>query len=138
MALIEINRAPTARQLRQFAGVWVVFFGVAGAVVLHRHGWPTTWVAVWVAIVLAGLTSLFLPRLAGLLYVGLSYATFPIGWLVSHVVLTVVYYGVFTPIGLLMRLVGRDPLQRRLDPSSPSYWKPRPESTDTQRYFHQY
>lgn len=138
MPLIEINRDPTARQLRQFAGVWVAFFGAAGAAVLHRHGWPMAGVAAWVVIVLAGLASLFLPRLARLLYVGLSYATFPIGWLVSHAALAIVYYGVFTPIGLLMRLIGRDPLQRRLDPSSPSYWKPRPEATDTQRYFRQY
>ena len=38
---------------------------------------------------------------------------FPIGWTVSLVLLGLVYYGLFTPIGLVFRLVGRDALQLR-------------------------
>ena len=36
---------------------------------------------------------------------------FPIGWTVSQVILAVMFYGLFTPIGLVFRLIGRDPLQ---------------------------
>ena len=37
---------------------------------------------------------------------------FPIGWTVSQVILLLMFYGLFTPIGLVFRLIGRDPLQR--------------------------
>jgi len=32
-----------------------------------------------------------------------------------------VFYGVVTPMGLVMRLLGKDPLARRLKPEDPSY-----------------
>ena len=73
------------------------------------------------------------------LYVGWMLAAVPIGWTISHVVLAVVYYVVLTPIGLLMRLVGRDPMQRRLDRSgSGSYWIERPPRRDSSSYFRQF
>ena len=45
-----------------------------------------------------------------------------LGLISSHVILALLYYFVFTPVGILMRLFGRDPLQRRTDPSKGSYW----------------
>jgi hypothetical protein len=40
----------------------------------------------------------------------------------TWLLLTLVYYLVFTPYGMLMRILGKDPLQRRLDRSASSYW----------------
>ena len=45
--------------------------------------------------------------------------------IVSPIALGVVYYGVMTPIGLLMKAAGKDPLQLRRDPAAVSYWRPR-------------
>lgn len=42
--------------------------------------------------------------------------------IVSPVALGVLFYGVVMPTGLLMRLVGKDPLHLRLDKSANSYW----------------
>ena len=42
--------------------------------------------------------------------------------IVSPVALAILFYGVVTPTGLIMRLLGKDPLRLRLDPSAPSYW----------------
>ncbi len=73
------------------------------------------------------------------LYVGWMLAAVPAGWSISHGVLAIVYYVVLTPIGLLMRLLGRDPMQRRLDRSgSGSYWIERPPPSDSSRYFRQF
>jgi hypothetical protein len=41
---------------------------------------------------------------------------------VSPLVMAVLFYGIITPVGLLLRLIGHDPLQRRMDPKLPSYW----------------
>ena len=41
---------------------------------------------------------------------------------VSPVILAVLFYGAITPIGLLARLTGHDPLKRRIDPAAKTYW----------------
>lgn len=41
---------------------------------------------------------------------------------VSPIVLGAMYFLVITPFGIVMRLAGRDALQRRLDPTARSYW----------------
>lgn len=42
--------------------------------------------------------------------------------LVNPVILGIVFYGVVTPTGLLMRALGKDPLRLRCDPNAGSYW----------------
>jgi hypothetical protein len=44
------------------------------------------------------------------------------GRVVSPVVLGVIFFAVFTPVGLLMRVFGRDAMCRRFEPARPSYW----------------
>jgi hypothetical protein len=41
---------------------------------------------------------------------------------VNPVVMGVLFFGVITPVGLLMRLAGKRPLGLRFEPDSPSYW----------------
>ena len=42
--------------------------------------------------------------------------------IVSPIVLGVMFFGVVAPTGLLMRLVGKDPLRLRLDEQARTYW----------------
>ena len=65
-------------------------------------------------------------------------AVYPIGWIISHALLAMIYYLAITPIGVVMRLCGRDPLQRALDRSAKTYWTPHNVSEDTERYFQQF
>lgn len=44
---------------------------------------------------------------------------------VSPVALGILFYLVFMPIGLVMRIAGKDPLRLRFDPAAKSYWIPR-------------
>lgn len=78
------------------------------------------------------------PELGRAIYVGWMRAAAPIGWTITHVVLALVYYVVLTPIGLLMRLSGRDPMHRRLEPAAESYWIERRNTEDRGRYFRQF
>lgn len=52
-----------------------------------------------------------------------------LGWLNTRVLLGLVYFLVMTPIGIVMRLMGRDPLDRRLK-DRPSYWVGRKQPPD--------
>jgi hypothetical protein len=44
------------------------------------------------------------------------------GRVVSPVVLGVIFFAIFTPVGLVMRAFGRDTMLRRFEPARPSYW----------------
>ncbi len=136
MALIRINKNPGRQQLLVFGLAWLVFFGIWGVVAWTKAA-PTLARGLWVwagAIPIAGL---FFPRGLRWVYVGLSYATYPIGFVVSHVVLAIIYYLLLTPIGLIMRLLRYDPLSRRFDAQAPSYWKARPHPKPVASYFRQ-
>jgi hypothetical protein len=137
MAMISINWNPSRRELRQFAGLCLVFFGGIAAWMYLRHGtgpWPTTLAALAVGL---GIPGLAFPMLLKPVYVGWMAAAFPIGWTVSHVLLGVIFYGIVTPIGLLLRLLGRDPMNRKFDPQAKTYWIEH-ESAEPARYFRMY
>ncbi|MHB8973539.1 MAG: SxtJ family membrane protein [Pirellulaceae bacterium] len=129
MPLIELNVNPTDRQLRQFAGLVIPLLAVLCATVLWWRSSGGT-ASVWILILLsaAGLFALggsLRPALARPIYVGWMYAAYPIGWVIGHVVIGVVFFLVLTPIALVMRACGRDPLQRKFDATRASYWEKR-------------
>jgi len=57
-----------------------------------------------------------------------------LGWINSRIILGLLYYGIFTPLGVLLRLLGRDPLNRRR-PAAGSYWVPRPKPRQDREQF---
>ncbi|MFM7833168.1 MAG: SxtJ family membrane protein, partial [Planctomycetaceae bacterium] len=57
------------------------------------------------------LLAIWRPSFLRVLYVGWSLAAFPVGWLMSHLLLFAMYFGVFWPTGCLLRLLGWDPLR---------------------------
>ena len=42
--------------------------------------------------------------------------------IVNPVIMAILFYGTILPIGVLMRLLGKDPLRLRLDKKAASYW----------------
>jgi hypothetical protein len=54
-----------------------------------------------------------------------------LGWINTRILLGLLFYGMFTPLGLLMRLRGKDPMRRTLAPEADTYRvvrQPRPSS----------
>ena len=137
MAVIAINKNPSRRDLMIFGLLFLAFAGVVGFMFLWRAHAPGVARGVWIAG--AVITAIFfaVPPLRKPIYFGWIYATYPIGFVISHVVLAIVYYGVFAPIGLVRRLFGRDPMTRRFDPSAKSYWVEHDPHKSVERYFHQ-
>ena len=72
------------------------------------------------------------------IFVGWLVLTFPIGWTVSNLMLAILFYGVFTPLGLVFRLRGRDLLGLRRREGVESYWAKKPEVTDMKRYLREF
>jgi hypothetical protein len=50
---------------------------------------------------------------------------FVLGWFVSRIILGVIFFGIITPIGVVMKLAGKDVLHEKIDRSAMTYWIPR-------------
>ncbi len=136
--MIEINRNPSRKALLQFSLIWFpAFCALVGLFLWHRFGLEQPARLVWGGgAVLAVLAALMRPLARGL-YLGLTFLTYPIGWVLSHLILFLLFFAVVTPIGLAMRLFGKDPLAKGPDPTRSTYWIERTDPTDPERYFRQ-
>src|SRR5262245_5083490 len=110
---------------RSFGFVMVAFFGLV-ALFPMLHG-PLSSVRWWALVVAAAFLALALLWTAPLR--PLNRAWLKLGLLlskiVSPVVMMVLFYATVTPIGVLMRWAGNDPLRLRLNAAAASYWIPR-------------
>jgi len=73
------------------------------------------------------------PRALRLIYVGWMSLAFLLGFAVSNILLTLFFYVIVTPVGLLARLAGKDFLNRKLDGQTGSYWIMRDRSVPEQK-----
>jgi hypothetical protein len=147
MAVIDIDLKPDRRKLRQFGFIALVAFGGLAGLILWKGGLfgiSFGEAANTVAYVLLGvgalsaLFSLAYPPANRILFTGLIIVTFPIGIVISYVLMGFVFYVIFTPIALLFKLIGRDSLERRFDREAETYWVERKPVEGTKRYFKQF
>lgn len=138
MGVLEIPWDPSRRQLRQFALLLGGCLLLIAAIVYQRSETATPAVVLAAGGLVAGTLGMFCPQALRWVFVAWMVAVFPIGWLVSHTALAIMYYAVLTPIGWLLRLFGHDPMQRKSEAGTQTYWKPRSEPEDVEQYFKQY
>ena len=97
--------------LRKFGVLLAAVGAVVAGVAWYRQVMP---VASW-ALGIAGCflaLALVWPGVLRALHAAWMLLARTLGFINSHLLLAVVFYLVFTPMGLVMRLVGRDPLDR--------------------------
>jgi Saxitoxin biosynthesis operon protein SxtJ len=133
----DLPLRPTHRVLRQFAAAWLVFFLALALNQWLRHRHPTLGM-ILSAVALLGLAGLFKPPAVRWLFVGATVVTFPIGWVVSHILLGAMFYLVFTPLALVFRWRGRDELQLRRRREKSSFWVTRADPPEAGRYLKQF
>jgi hypothetical protein len=127
---------PETSQLRQFAIVCLFGFPALGFVIWRFSGmlWPLPLLAtIGVVVCLLGLVW---PRGVYPVYLALLAVSLPVGWVVSGILLRLIFFGVITSVGLFFRLFKRDALALHRS-SAVSYWRdldPQPDATD---YFRQ-
>jgi hypothetical protein len=138
MSLVEINWNPENKELRKFGLIAIIVLGVAGIILRFVLG-VTGIVALFIAA--AGLfifiVTLISARAGRIIYLAMTLAALPIGLVMSVLLLGTFYFLVLTPVGLVFKLLGRDPLVRKFEPDSPTYWTTRKHTDDHERYFHQ-
>jgi hypothetical protein len=92
----------------------------------------------WGAAAVLGLLYYGVPALRRPIFVGWRRLFRPLEQAFSFVALAAVYYGVITPLALLLRAAGRDALGCRFDPGASSYFTSRRPDRDPARYFQQF
>ena len=108
---------------RSFGTLFVVVFALLGSLLLWQRSPAATYAFIASAGVL--LVTLFRPRALQPFTAAWMRLAYCMQLVISPLVLGVLYFGVLTPIGALMRLRGRDPMRRSARPDQVSYWIPR-------------
>ena len=134
----DIPFSPPPKLLRQFAVLWLLFFGSSAAWQGMVRGRPVVASALALVALAVGLAGILRPAAARPIFVGWMVLAFPIGWTVSLLLLGIVYFGIFTPMALVFRLTNRDALGLRPGPEKETYWEPHPAPADIRRYFRQF
>lgn len=136
--MIKINLDPSPQELKWFGLILLLIFGIIGGIVLwHTRSYDIPLI-LWSIGAFLCIIYYVLHPLRRPLYVSWMYVVYPIGLTVSFTVFVILYYGIFFPIGLLMRIFRYDPMQRRLDRKAPTYWIAHDADTEPSRYFRQF
>ncbi|HEV7859030.1 MAG TPA: SxtJ family membrane protein [Pyrinomonadaceae bacterium] len=113
---------------------------IVGGVLLLLAAWNLYRGRMTALYVLCGIASalflsgLLLPPVARQFHILWMRFAVVLGYINSRILLSLMFYGVFTPYGLVMRLFGRDPLHRR-EARRESYWIPRKVTRQTKEQF---
>jgi hypothetical protein len=132
----DVTKAPSPKTLRQFAGLWLLAFGGLAAWRAWHGQVDGRTETIAVLAVVIGVLGLARPAAVRLVYTGWMIAAFPIGWIVSRLMLAVMFYAVFTPVAWVFRLMGRDGLRLRREQSG-SYWSVKRGAAAAEEYFRQ-
>ena len=145
--MIELDLRPGEHTLRQFG--FIALFGFGFLATIAWFEWlifsfglgdakPVVAGAFAGLAVVSALLSLVYPKANLPIYVGLAIVAFPIGFVLSYLIMGVLFYGLITPVGLFFKLTGRDAMHRKFDPAAESYWVPARAARDKESYFKQF
>ena len=86
----------------------------------------------------SALLSLVAPKANRFLFLGLIVVTFPIGLVLSYLIMGVLYFVIITAVALFFRITGRDRLRLKPQPDATTYWVERKTGIEARRYFKQF
>lgn len=141
----EINWKPAPADLRKFAISLIIGFPCI-AVFFFLVKWisagalpaPRFFLMLGGTGAATGLVCLLLPFLARPLYYVWYALAACIGIVMANLIFCVIFFGLFTPMGLFMRIIGRDPLSLKFRRGTASYWMDAPPAPPPSQYFSQY
>ena len=117
---------------RNFAIVFAVFFAIVGI----YPSWFGHQIHIWALIIspIILIMGLYAPHLLILPNKLWNKLGFFLGAIVSPIIMALLYYLTFTPTGIIMRSLGKDLLNQKIDKSADSYWIKRSTPPTTMKY----
>ena len=130
----KLDRSPGA--LRRFGFMVGSVVLLLGCFLLWRQraaGWPLISIGT-VLILAAGMV----PSILKLVYGPWMIGALALGWVVTRILLTLVFFLVVTPVGLLQRLFGTRVIEVAFRTDAASYWEKRTASPTPEDYEKQF
>ncbi|MBR8834196.1 MAG: sxtJ [Stigonema ocellatum SAG 48.90 = DSM 106950] len=85
---------------------------------LRHHSFP---VLPWLIAMVLWIWAIAAPATLNIVYQIWMRIGLVLGWINTRVILSVIFFGFFTPIGMIKRLSGEDAMKRKIDPQTQSY-----------------
>ena len=137
MAAKKNPMEPTSKDLRKFGIGLFVILGVIGGLLIWRERVTGPYFAG--ASGLSLILSLAWPQALKPIYRVMMWIGHKLAWVNTYVILTLVFIVIFMPVGLFLRLIGKDLLNQKLEPDRESYWLDRKNPPfDPEAYKQQY
>ncbi len=118
--------------------VWLTALGLAlvSSFLRWRHVLSNSgWAVILALLLLASLLAAFQPRWFRPYYRFSMRAGFWLSQILARVFLSIIFVIVIVPLGLLLRLMGKDPLRLKRRPNVSSYWTDARETSPLDRLF---
>jgi hypothetical protein len=121
------------KKIRDFGITFFAVFALIGGILLYKgRGSGYAFLAASILFVVLGKWA---PETLRPFHKAWMTLALVLGFFTSRLILCILYYCVLTPIGVIMRLFGKDLLDQRWDKEAPSYWiKKEQETFDKEQY----
>ncbi|CAA9210411.1 MAG: Nodulation protein nolO [uncultured Chthoniobacterales bacterium] len=130
----RIDRSP--RALRRFGFTMGIVAGVITALLIRRY--PAVAMTTGVVAVLFAAAGQFAPTSLAAIHRIWMQISLAMGWVMTRVILTLVFFLVLTPVGLLQRLAGKRAFEVAFRTPENTYWKGRETPFERESYERQY
>jgi hypothetical protein len=136
--LINRNKTgPSGQEVKKFGILFAAICAAAWVYLLFKES--PAWIWFGLGTVFFATTGFLAQPILRPVYVVWMKFAFALGWINTRILLGIFFYLIITPIGLVMRLVGKDILDQKLDRSAKTYWKKRDRVPfDQKRMEHQF
>ncbi|WP_345685520.1 SxtJ family membrane protein [Novipirellula caenicola] len=135
MALFDLNTDPSSSTKRWFGASLSTLLLIVAYLVQYRAANVSMILAI--AGVMVAVVYYAVPGTRVRLIRAWQYATYPVAWVISHLLLGTVFFGIVLPTGIVLRLLGYDPLRLKKR-NSKSNWMARGDAPEISRYFKQF
>ena len=113
--------SPDRKTLKNFALTMSIVLLIIGGILLLKQ--KKVYILFFSLSGLFLLSGLFVPGKLKAVYILWMRIVYLLAWINTRIILTAVFFIIFTPLSLIMRLFRSDPLERKIDRHSNSYWK---------------
>ena len=129
----EFRRLKTGvEDLKKFGITMAVILGLLTCLAGYEDSWAAPYLAVLaVAFLLFGIIK---PSFLKHVYLGWMALALVMGFYVTKIIMALLFYGMFTPMGVIGRLFTKDMLDEQADPQAQTYWQPYPKKQDPRKH----
>ncbi len=109
--MLKLKFKPTVKEVKLFSIIWFPLMFLIFGFFFARTGVNFEIIKVaWMILAIFSISGFIYPSIIRPFYVILLVLTFPVGWIVSHTLLLLIFVILITPIGLVLRIRGHNPL----------------------------